>query len=547
MNPSSRTSAIFFRVLLAVVISLGGGLWGESCRAADAEVPVRVMSFNIRYGTASDGINHWDNRKEALVRTIQEFGPDLLGTQETLDFQKDFLATQFPHLEPFGVGRDDGGQRGEMAALFFDKVRFEKLEGGHFWLSPTPDSIGSKGWDAALPRIATWVKLHDKTNTQAKPILFLNTHFDHKGKEARIESARLIRRQLAELSKGCRVVVTGDFNADEDSEPYKALFEEASAPAANALSLRDTYRETESPLPDDAKGTFSNFLAENTKGARIDWIGCSAEWQVRWARIDRTSAEGRTPSDHFPVVAVLRSKDSVPTFRTLTYNIHHGRGMDEKIDLVRIAKIVRDSDADWVALQEVDNKTKRSMGVDQAAELAKLTGMYHCFGKAIDFQGGEYGQAILSRYPIADSRVIALENIDGREQRVALISRFTMRNLRVTAISTHLDHAHAELRAKQSDQLKRLETDGSDFAVLAGDMNDGPDSLAVTTIRQSWSGTEGHPAVATFPADAPKQQIDYVFARPEKRLRALRVQRIESTASDHAPLLVEWEIVEQAK
>lgn len=122
---------------------------------------VRVMSYNIRYGTAQDGDNHWDKRKEFLLETIKAFDPDLLGTQETLGFQRDYLAEKLPGYAVLGGGRDDGKEQGEMAALYFKRSRFEKLDGGHFWLSETPDQPGSKSWDSALTRMATWVKLRD--------------------------------------------------------------------------------------------------------------------------------------------------------------------------------------------------------------------------------------------------------------------------------------------------------------------------------------------------------------------------------------------------
>lgn len=266
--------------------------------------PVRVMSFNIRYGTANDGVNHWDKRKEFLIETIRSFEPDLLGTQETLGFQRDYLAQKLPGYTALAAGRDDGKEQGEMAALYFRTDRFEKINGGHFWLSPTPDAPGSKGWDAALPRIATWVKLRDKNDAAAPPILFLNTHFDHRGTIARKESAKLIRSKLAELGKDCRIIVTGDFNAGEGSEPYKALFdprEKVDSPVV------DTYRVM-SPKKSDNVGTFSNFKATGTTGPRIDWIAASRDWEVRLAGIDRTAKDGRTPSDHFPVTAVLRRK-----------------------------------------------------------------------------------------------------------------------------------------------------------------------------------------------------------------------------------------------
>jgi endonuclease/exonuclease/phosphatase family metal-dependent hydrolase len=264
---------------------------------------VRVMSFNIRYGTANDGENHWDRRKEFLVQTIKAFDPDLLGTQETVGFQRDYLAQQLPDYGYLGVGRNDGRESGEMMALYFKRARFERLAGGHFWLSETPDQAGSKSWDSSLPRMVTWVKLRDRRAAGSPPILFLNTHFDHLGARARVESARLVRRQIQTLGQGCRVIVTGDFNAAEGSEPYRALFGDV---AAQPSPVVDTFRVAH-PQAGPNEGTFSGFTADSVSGARIDWIGVSRDWQIVQAETDRTARDGRTPSDHFPVTAVLRA------------------------------------------------------------------------------------------------------------------------------------------------------------------------------------------------------------------------------------------------
>lgn len=264
---------------------------------------IRVMSFNIRYGTARDGENHWDRRKEFLVETILAFHPDLLGTQETLAFQRDFLAAKLTEYEPLGVGRNDGREDGEMMALFYKRERFEKLGGGHFWLSETPDKVGSQSWDSSLPRMVTWIKLRDRQRTAAPPLVLMNTHFDHQGPTARLESARLLRRQVAILAKNCAAIITGDFNTDEGSAPYQTLFEAAGeAPSP----LVDSYRAAH-PERAAEEGTFSGFRADATRGPRIDWIGVSRGWEIRAAAIERTARNGRTPSDHFPVTAILRS------------------------------------------------------------------------------------------------------------------------------------------------------------------------------------------------------------------------------------------------
>jgi endonuclease/exonuclease/phosphatase family metal-dependent hydrolase len=508
--------------------------------SSSAAEPVRVMSFNIRYGTAKDGGDHWDKRKEFLAATIAAFDPDLLGTQETLAFQRDFLARAMSTHEAFGVGRDDGKDGGEIAALLFRKVRFEKVAGGHFWLSPTPDAVGSKGWDAALPRIATWVKLRDRTDPAGKPVFFLNTHFDHVGKKARAESAKLIRQKLAELGTGCRLVVTGDFNAGEASDPYRALFAKDGDAASPVV---DSFREIH-PQRGPAEGTFNGFKPTATKGERIDWIAASRDWEIRTATIDRTVKDGRVPSDHFPVTATLRARrpGEPRTLRVLTYNIHHGEGTDGKVDLPRIAKVIRGTDPDVVALQEVDQKTKRTGGIDQTAELARLTGMHGRFGKAIDYQGGEYGQAILSRTPIDAGKVDLLPGEPEREQRIAFGTLVTIDGTEFTFATTHLHHANDEFRQRQATKLNDLFAERIHPMIIAGDLNANPDSKPLEILTPKWLVATGD-NLFTFPAEKPTKQIDYILARP-KSIFAIRSVSVvdEPVASDHRPLLAVIEI-----
>jgi len=276
-------------------------LFGGEALPQDA-AGVRVMSFNIRYGTANDGENHWEKRQEFLVETILAFDPDLLGTQETLGFQRDYLAEKLRAYEVLGVGRNDGREEGEMMALYFKKDRFQKLDGGHFWLSETPERVGSKSWDSSLPRMVTWVKLKDLRKSTAPPLAFFNTHFDHQGATARLESARLLRRQVETIGRDCSTIITGDFNTPESSDPYQALFQPIDGKESPVV---DVYRLAH-PTRAAAEGTFSGFRSDAIGGPRIDWIGASRDWQVLQAEIDRTVREGRTPSDHFPVTAVLR-------------------------------------------------------------------------------------------------------------------------------------------------------------------------------------------------------------------------------------------------
>jgi len=512
--------------------------------AQESDNPIRVMSFNIRYGTANDGINRWDLRKEFLIETIQAYSPDLLGTQETLASQRDYLEASLSGYGVVGVGRDDGKAKGEMAALFYRKERFEEIKHGHFWLSENPDQVGSKGWDAALPRIATWVLLKDRTDPTGTEILFLNAHLDHQGREARAQSTSLIRRQLQTLGEGCRWIVTGDFNASPSESPYQNLF---GAKDGDSRRLLDTFRVFR-PVAESGEGTFTSFQVQNRTGERIDWIGCSEELEVRVAAIDRTARDGRTPSDHFPVTATLRAKSRVqaPTLRVLSYNMHHGEGTDGKLSLQRIARVIRDSDPDFVALQEVDQGVKRSAGVQQAAELAELTGYYFGFYKAIDFGGGEYGQAILSRWPISPVSGFQLPNRDGREQRIALYADVETEMGKIRFVGTHLDHSLDELRQEQASALvqaisQNLGENSGRLCILAGDLNDTPES---ETLRR-FQGWDFKPrvaplggALATYPSEVPKTQIDFVMLRHDEvwELESCKVIE-ESVASDHRPLI----------
>jgi endonuclease/exonuclease/phosphatase family metal-dependent hydrolase len=288
---------MFTSRLIALVI--GFSLFGTLAFAAE---PIKIMSYNIRYGTAKDGENHWDKRKEFLVDTIKAFDPDLLGTQEVLAFQRDYLSEKFPGYAVWGQGRDDGKEKGEMTPVYWKKDRFEKIDGGHFWLSASPDKVGVAGWDAALPRVASWVKLRDLKDKEGKTILFLNTHFDHIGRRARSEAGKLIRDRIDTLGKDCSVILSGDFNSSEKSDAYKAIFDKKETAESPIV---DTYR-SKHPTIGKEEGTANNFKASLKDGTRIDWIGVSRDFTISNATIDRTAKEGRTPSDHFAITAEIK-------------------------------------------------------------------------------------------------------------------------------------------------------------------------------------------------------------------------------------------------
>lgn len=236
---------------------------------------------------------------------------------------------------------------------------------------------------------------------------------------------------------------------------------------------------------------------------------------------------------------VLNSAAEPRELAILSYNIHHGEGLDGKIDLERIAKIITDSKADLVALQEVDRKSKRSGGVDQAKELARLTGMNHVFGKAIDFEGGEYGQAILSRWPISLPIVHKLPQKAGREQRIALFAVIDgVRGLTFT--TTHLDHQIETIRVDQARALNEFfEKKQSSVSILAGDFNDVPQSETMQLLLKEWEDSAGANAAPTIPAEKPSKRIDYIlFRQPKAAWRVVRSDVLdEPVASDHRPVL----------
>lgn len=182
---------------------------------------LQVLSFNIRYDNAEDGINRWDNRKDRVANLIVERNADLVGAQEVLHHQLEDLQARLPEYGSIGVGRTDGKAEGEYAAIFYRKSRFEVQETGNFWLSPTPDVVGSRGWDAHLERIVTWAKFVD--NTTGNRFLFVNTHFDHAGETARRESVALLLHRIDSLSQGIPVILTGDFNADYYSDVVRKI------------------------------------------------------------------------------------------------------------------------------------------------------------------------------------------------------------------------------------------------------------------------------------------------------------------------------------
>lgn len=252
---------------------------------------MNIISFNIRYNTSNDGENAWPNRIEMASGLLRFHEADIFGLQEALVGQIEDIQNQLPEYKWFGVGRDDGKEGGEFSPIFYNPAKFILLKNGTFWLSETPEKP-SKGWDAALNRIVTWGRFQSKIT--GKQFLVFNTHFDHRGVEARKNSASLIYKKIREMvqDKNLPVILTGDFNLTPDTEPIQIL----------QKYLSDSREVTEEP-PYGPVGTFQGFNLEADLSGRIDYIFVYGGIKVLKYAALSDFKDHRFPSDHLPVFA----------------------------------------------------------------------------------------------------------------------------------------------------------------------------------------------------------------------------------------------------
>ena len=231
---------------------------------------------------------------------------------------------------------------------------------------------------------------------------------------------------------------------------------------------------------------------------------------------------------------LLSAAEPAAEIRVLCWNLHHGVGEDGKLDLPRIAALIKAQQPDVVALQEVDNKCRRSGSVDQAAELAKLTGMTGVFGRAMDHDGGEYGQAILSKHPIGETKIHRLPG-DG-EPRIGFEALVTIGGKPLRMVSVHLDHQQDARRLKQAETLAAVLEKGGLPVILAGDFNDVPGSAVMKVFGAGWTAMAKKEPVFTCPSDKPAVEIDHVLLRGFEARGLLEVLP-EAVASDHRPIV----------
>lgn len=255
---------------------------------------VTVATFNLRYDNKGDAGNLWKDRAKPVSNLIRFHDFDVFGTQEALINQLNDVSANLPQYARYGVGRDDGKQGGEHAAIFYKKDKFTLLNKDDFWLSETPGKPG-KGWDATCcNRICSWVQLQDVKSK--KKFFFFSAHFDHEGVVARRESSKLVLAKIKEIAKDAPAILVGDFNADRDSEPYQIL--------KKATFIKDAYYDVKYPYENNA--SFNAFGKSLSGNDVIDHIFVTKQLKaVKWGILTDTY-HGKFPSDHFPVMAVVQ-------------------------------------------------------------------------------------------------------------------------------------------------------------------------------------------------------------------------------------------------
>ena len=285
--------------------------------ATQLSAQLLVGSYNIRYKNGGDSIagNVWAKRCQVICDQVNFMSPDVFGAQEVLHGQLVEMLSCLDGYDYIGVGRDDGKTGGEYAAIFYKTDRMRLLDQGNFWLSETPDRPGL-GWDAACVRICTWGRFAAQTASNDEAFYFCTLPMDHVGKKARREGAKLIVRKIREIAQGAPVIVTGDFNVDQNDEIYR-IFTESGV-------LKDSYLATRLRFAEN--GTFNSFDTDLYTESRIDHIFVSPQTRVDsygvltnsyWLpneesntqlkghdapqQINFSKYSRRQPSDHYPV------------------------------------------------------------------------------------------------------------------------------------------------------------------------------------------------------------------------------------------------------
>lgn len=262
--------------------------------ACGSATSLSVMTFNMRYDNPEDGQNNWRFRRERIAGVIKAQEIDVLGTQELLSNQFNDLSGLLTGYQGVGVGRLDGAESGEYCAVFFRKDRFTLLDSGTFWLSETPEVVGSLGWDGACERIATWVVLRDR---DGRELFFIDTHLDHVGQVARDGGVSLLMKRIETLSGGRPVILTGDFNSEPGSSVVAHVQKDGVLRDAKAIAQQRSGTDW----------SFSDFgQIPEAERPLLDYIFVSGDIEALRYEVLPDTFDGGYVSDHAPVMAVVK-------------------------------------------------------------------------------------------------------------------------------------------------------------------------------------------------------------------------------------------------
>lgn len=271
-----------------------------SCNEKQETIDLNIMSFNVRLDTPADSLDSWLHRKDCAAQIILDRQADIVGAQEVLFHQLNDLKDRLPNYNSIGVGRQDGATQGEYSPILYNKNRFAETKSGYFWLSETPDITGSKGWDGACERVATWAILKDIKS--GKELFILNTHLDHIGVVARKEGVSLLLDKIDELGKDLPVVLTGDFNAEPESDVIKHITD-----LSNDKHLIDTKTSASEVI--SAKWTYHGYgkIPEN-EYEYVDYIFVNKKVEVLKFEVLPEKLSDIYLSDHTPILTHIRIK-----------------------------------------------------------------------------------------------------------------------------------------------------------------------------------------------------------------------------------------------
>ncbi len=530
-------------VLLAIA-SLLPNLVAQQRGAND----IKVMAWNIWHGGREDGEVVGPQR---VIDVIRDSGADLVAMQETygsgeliskgLGFHFQPRGTNVSIHSRFKILEDISVHKAfECVGALVELPNKAKLAFYSIWLPYSAEIWEAGTRDTSKP----------ETMLAACKASHVSLQAIHDGIKQRLSGAKY---------DNVAVVIAGDFNSmshldygEVGWDQYDAVVDWPTSHVLIDQGFVDSYRACNPRIDRTVDSTWTPRFPKQEQD-RIDFIFC------RNSRSQRTAVEAiashvlrshakQFPSDHAATLSTLRISKQSPkvarqpqTVRVVSYNIKHGQGMDGNVDLKRIANVLKKLQPDFVGLQEVDLRVGRSAKTNQVNDLAAMLSMHPGFGSFMNYQGGRYGMAILSRYPLRNVQSLRLPN--GNEPRVALIAEAQLPNgASVLLVNVHFDWVgNDKYRFAQATKLANHLRGQTKPFILLGDFNDGPDSRTLALFDEVALRTQKPKADRmTFSSTKPEREIDFIFCSPAKAWKVGRVEVItEPLASDHRPVVAE--------